>query len=312
MGSLVALILVPWPLVFLTVPEVSTIYAAIPDSVLIIVTLCGAAWGIGGIFWGRAIDALGLALGVSLMMGLINVFGSIGPMYIFEPGQLNTPGGHMLMISLTVLIVGVVVIAIAGKAKESDLKNNSEHSSSPKSTIRLQTPFILGLVFCIFSGVLSAGVNFGLVYGAPISEKAIELGVPLYATGFAIWSLVFTSNYFVNLLYGVITMIKNRNVKRLITDGSPGNWLGALFMGLAWPGGIIIYGIGAAGMGPYGAYVGFPMMILVSILTSNIAGALSGEWKGTSARPRWIMIAGVVVIFAAFILLGNSHQLLSK
>lgn len=79
-GSLLALSLLPWPLSYFFVNDLSQLYSAIPNSVLISVALCGIFWGIGGIYWGRAIAALGMALGVSILMGLINVFGSIVPL----------------------------------------------------------------------------------------------------------------------------------------------------------------------------------------------------------------------------------------
>jgi L-rhamnose-H+ transport protein len=83
-------------------------------------------------------------------------------------------------------------------------------------------------------------------------------------------------------------------------------------MGLAWPGGIAIYGIAACQLGDYGAYVGFPMMLVCSILFGNLAGALSGEWKGTSPAARQAMIAGVVILILALGVMGLANQLLAK
>ena len=302
-GSLAALVIIPWPLVFLTVPDVGALYRAVPPGVLVAVILSGLAWGVGGIFWGRAIGALGMALGVSLLMGLINVFGSIGPMAIFDSAKILSPGGLTLLGALSLMILGVVVIALAGRRKDEELRKNNSASN---------TPFWLGLLFCLLSGILSAGVNFGFVFGAPLAAEAGKSGVPAYAHSFAVWSLVFTTNYLVNVIYGLVVMLKRGTLHKLVTAGSPSNWFWAVFMGLAWPGGIIIYGIGAGGMGEYGAYGGFPMMILASILTGNAAGALSGEWKGTSRKPRSTMVVGIVILFIAFALLGYANQLLAN
>jgi L-rhamnose-H+ transport protein len=301
-GSLAALVIIPWPLVYLTVPDVGALYRSVPSGVLVAVILSGLAWGIGGIFWGRAIGALGMALGVSLLMGLINVFGSIGPMAIFDSAKILSPGGLTLLGALAIMILGVVVIALAGRRKDEELR---------KSNSAGNTPFWLGLLFCLLSGILSAGVNFGFVFGAPLAAEAGKSGVPAFAHSFAVWSLVFTANYLVNAIYGLVVMLKRGTLRKLVTDGCPSYWLGAVFMGLAWPGGIIVYGIGAGGMGSYGAYVGFPMMILTSILAGNAAGALGGEWRGTSMKPRRTMAAGILILFIAFALLGYSNQLLA-
>ena len=222
---MIALVLVPWPLVLATVPDVAGIYSKVSPGVLVAVLLSGVGWGLGGIFWGRAIGALGMALGVSLLMGLINVFGSVAPLAIFEPAKLATRGGLTLIAAVAIMIGGVVVIALAGNA--------------------------------------------------------------------------------------LIMMVKRGTLRTLLANGSASYWAAALFMGLAWPGGIIIYGIGASSMGAYGAYAGFPMMILSSILAGNLAGAAGGEWSGTKRGSRMTMLAGVLIMFAAFGLLGFANSLLA-
>lgn len=249
-----------------------------------------------------------MALGITILMGLINVFGSVVPLATFEPAKLFTPGGYMLVIALAVMIFGIVIISLAGQKKE--LAQNSIEQNQSKSLKK--KAFKLGLIICLISGVLSAGVNFAFIFGAPITNNAILLEVPPFATSFAVWSLVFTANFFINTIYGFYIMVKKGTFKYLSKGRISNEWLGALFMGLAWPGGIIVYGIGANMMGPYGAYAGFPMMILASILAGNLAGAVNGEWKNSGALPRRVMSAGILVLFIAFSLLGYSTYLMNS
>jgi L-rhamnose-H+ transport protein len=54
------------------------------------------------------------------------------------------------------------------------------------------------------------------------------------------------------------------------------------------------------------------MMLVCSILFGNVAGALGGEWQGTSARARIAMALGVAVLIVALALMGVSNQLLVK
>ncbi len=304
-GSLIALVLVPWPLVFATVPGLGAIYRSVPPGVLAAVFLCGVGWGVGGIFWGRAISALGMALGVSLLMGLINVFGSVVPLALFEPSKLVTRGGLMLVLAVAIMIAGVVVIALAGKRRE------REQTAERPTADGAKVSFLLGLTFCVLSGVLSALVNFGFIFGRPLATATAAAGAPAFATSFPVWALVFTGNYLVNFIYALIIMTRRGTLRTIIANGSPAYWAAALFMGLAWPGGIIIYGIGASAMGEYGAYAGFPMMILASILAANLAGAIGGEWKGTKSSSRKTMVAGVLIMVAAFCLLGFANRLLA-
>lgn len=313
LGSLIALVLVPWPLALLTVPELFSVYGAVGPKLVLITIGCGVGWGLGGIYWGKAIAAVGMALGVSLLMGFINVFGSIGPMAIMEPEKLATRGGLTLIGAVAVMIVGVVIISVAGTLKEKELvkDNGTKEHSGTEEEAKPSTPFFVGLMFCVLSGVLSALVNFGFIYGEPIGAAAKDTGTSAWAAGFAIWALVFTGNYAVNFIYAVVLMVKNKTAGLIMKEGEPIYWFWAFFMGIAWPAGIAVYGIAAHKMSDYGAYVAFPMMILCSILTGNLAGALTGEWKGTSGKPRRIMALGVFVLFAAFAVLGLSNKILA-
>lgn len=303
LGSLIALAVVPWPLALFTIPHLHQVYADAGTRVVVLTLLCGAAWGLGGIFWGKSIAVVGLALGVSLMMALITSFGSLVPLAIFEPAKLATPGGLALVAAVAVMIIGVVAMAKAGSLRAAE---QGQAAGSGGSGV----PFMAGLIFCLVAGVLSAGVNFGFIVGAPIAQKAAAHGSSAAATGFAIWSLVFTANYGINTLYGLGLAIKNKSLGRF-AEGTPSYWFWAVFMGLTWPGGIALYGIAAHKMGAYGAYAAFPMMLLVSILAGNAAGALTGEWKGTSRRPQTWMLAGVLVLFIAFVVLGLANKLMA-
>ena len=138
-GSAFALALVPWPLALATVPDLAAVYRSVPWWVLAAVVASGVAWGVGGIFWGRAIDSLGMALGVSLLMGLINVFGSIGPLAVFKPQKLLTPGGLALIGALAVMILGVIVVALAGSRRAAEQAGGAAAAAPPR--------FWLGLGF---------------------------------------------------------------------------------------------------------------------------------------------------------------------
>jgi len=311
LGSLIALVAVPWPLALLTVPDLGGVYQSIPTSKLLLTFLFGVGWGLGGIFWGKAIAAVGMALGVSLLMGLINVFGSLVPLAVFQSDQVATAGGLTLISAVALMVGGIVFIARAGKLKEADLVARTPAATPSAQATKAATPFSLGLLFCVVSGLLSALVNFSFISGAEIATAAEQAGASVWAKGFAIWALVFTGNYLVNFLYAAWLMARNRTFAQL-AHGDARHWGWVVFMGLAWPGGIAVYGIAAYQLGDYGAYVGFPMMLVCSILFGNLAGALGGEWKGTSPKARHAMVTGVAILILALGVMGLANQLLAK
>jgi len=306
LGLLMALLLVPWPLAFLTVPHLLDVLSNVETHVLVVTFLFGVGWGLGALFWGKAIAAIGMALGGSLMMGLINIFGSPLLLAITNPRKLAELGGVVLMAAVAVTVVGVVVCAMAGRAKQREMRLPSVESFGAR------TPFIVGLIFCIISGVFSASVNFGLIFGEPIAVAAKAAGASDAAKNNAIWALVFTGNFLINAVYAFYVMFKNKTMGLLVSQGSIRYWLGALFLGLALPLGIVLYGVGASQMGPYGPYVAFPMMLVSSILFGNLAGAMTGEWHGVSARTKAAMLAGVTVLAIAFAMFGVANQLLGE
>lgn len=309
LGSLIALLVVPWPLALLTVPDLGEVYHRIPTSKLLLTLLFGVGWGLGGIFWGKAIAAVGMALGVSLLMGLINVFGSLLPLGMFQRDTVATAGGLTLLGAVAIMVAGIGFIARAGRIKERDLAA-AKPQTATAGAAKPATAFSVGLLFCVLSGALSALVNFSFIFGADIASAAETSGATLWAKGFAIWALVFTGNYLVNFLYAACLMVKNRSFAQ-IARGDARHWGWVIFMGLAWPGGIAVYGIAAYLLGNYGAYVGFPMMLICSILFGNLAGALTGEWRGTSARARSAMTLGVLILILALGVMGLSNHLLA-
>lgn len=307
LGSLIALVVVPWPLVLLTVPNLPEVYHDIPTAKLWLTFVFGVGWGLGGIFWGKAIAAVGMALGVSLLMGLINVFGSLVPLALYQRDKVATAGGLTLIGAVAIMVLGIVCIATAGKIRERDLAAGQAAAGSPSPS----TPFLVGLLFCVLSGVLSALVNFSFISGADIAAAAERAGAAVWAKGFAIWALVFTGNYLVNFLYALGLMARNRSFGQ-IALGDGWHWFWVVFMGIAWPAGIAVYGIAAFLLGDCGAYVGFPMMLVCSILFGNLAGALTGEWKGASGQAKYMMVLGVGILVVALGVMGLSNQLLTK
>ena len=86
-------------------------------------------------------------------------------------------------------------------------------------------------------------------------------------------------------------------------------WAGAVVMGVLWAVGIVVYGMGATRIGRFGAFLGYPMMLICSILTGNALGVLSGEWNGISGAAKRVMAYGVCSLMLAIAVLAYSSRL---
>ena len=306
-GSLVALVLVPWPLAWLTVPNLMGALSDASLTSILAALLFGAGWGVGGVFFGLGVAALGISLGLSLILGLVAIGGSIFPLLMKYPDQLLRPAGLVLMAGITVMLLGLVACARAGQLKEDSTKPSEPGGSGTGRKVS----FKLGLFFCVASGLTSALVNFGLIFGDDIAKAAIRQGAsPSNATN-AIWALVFTANYVVNVAYALYLARKHRTLGKFLQRGIGAYWAAAVYLGILWAGGIVVYGLGATQMGKFGAFLGYPVMLIAAILTGNALGAFTGEWRGVPSRPKLVMTSGVGLLMFAIVILAYSSRLMS-
>ena len=210
-GSLMALLLVPWPLAFWTVPGLMDAYHRSSWSAILLALLFGAGWGFGGVFFGLSINMVGLSLGYSIIFGIIAINGSLTPLLMNEPAKLATTGGMWFLAAMAAMLGGIVVCSIAG-----NLKTKSA-SESPAAAANTKTgSFRVGLILCIVAGVLSGLVNFAFIYGTEITKQAQQSGADPFSAINALWALVFTANYIANVGYCVYLMMRNGTTAKTI------------------------------------------------------------------------------------------------
>ncbi|MFN8006362.1 MAG: L-rhamnose/proton symporter RhaT [Terriglobia bacterium] len=305
-GSLMALLLIPWPVALLTIPNLAEVYKNSSLHSILMAVLFGAGWGMGGVFFGLGISMVGLSLGLSLIFGLIAINGSLIPLLMEHPEQLTKPSGFVVLGGIAVMIAGLIVCALAGKKKELDQSSEALQKAEQAPS---KATFSKGLLFCVAAGVLSALVNFGLIFGTQVTNQAIQQGASPANASNAVWALVFTANFLVNVGYCIFLLRRNGTGALFRESGTAWYWGAAAIMGIVWAGGIIVYGAGAFLLGHLGAYIGFPMMLIASILTGNVLGFLNGEWKETSRTSLRLMAGGVGLLIAAILLLGYANTL---
>ncbi len=291
------LIVFPWIINFATVPNVTRVYAEASPSTLIKVLVFGLLWGVGATLFGLGISRVGMGLGFALILGITASFGSLLPLAILHPGELAVKRGLALIVGTAVMVGGLVLLAIAGRAREHDLGTGSS----------VRSDFTVGLVICIFSGIFSSMMNFSFVFGDELRLRALEAGASNAMAANPIWALTVTGGFVANFLYCVYLLNKNRTWA-VFRQGSPSAyWLLGISMGLLWFGGIVLYGTGAASLGNLGGIVGWPIFMTIDIIAALFWGAVSGEWKGASRRALVYNWAGVVFLLAAIAVISAGN-----
>jgi len=79
-------------------------------------------------------------------------------------------------------------------------------------------------------------------------------------------------------------------------------------MGLFWFGGQALYGVGVSHMGSLGVVIGWPLLMGMIIVTSNVAGIITGEWNGVSVASKRFLAGGMVTILIALGVLAVAQR----
>lgn len=292
-----ALVIFPPLMTFLTVPHLHSVYASVPASVIVIVAACGAGWGISQVFFGLAVESVGIALAFSIILGIAAAVGGLFPLIRYHADKLFAPSGIDVLVGVALVIVGVGICAKAGRKREAALGQGVDANKA--SMMR-------GLVYCIISGVGSALVNIGFTSGPQLLSAAEQSGAATQWAPNAVWLPLMMAGGIPNLIYCIYLVRKNRNGNNFSRRGTSGYYILAAIMAFFWFGSTLLYGIAAGKMGSLGTTVGWPVFMSMIVITASIWGVLTGEWRGSGRRPVQIMYGGLAMLILAIIVLSRA------
>ena len=78
-------------------------------------------------------------------------------------------------------------------------------------------------------------------------------------------------------------------------------------MGLLWIAGFVCYAPGARQLGSLGTSVGWAIMMSSMVITANLWGLLTGEWKGANRKAYALLTSGVVILIVAIAMVGYAN-----
>jgi len=297
--TIYALVLFPPVVTLATVPGLRDLYSNASGGVLLTVIACGAGWGISQVFFGLAVEAIGIALAFSVILGLAAAVGSLVPLVQLHSEKVLAREGLTVFAGVALVLVGVGICAAAGRRREAALG---------KSVAPDRTPVVRGLLFCVFSGVGSALVNFGLTFGAPLLAAAEKSGAAKIWAPNAVWMPLMCAGGIPNLIYCIYLLRKNRTGPRFQESGTAGYFLLACAMAFFWFGSTLLYGIAAGRLGSLGAILGWPLFMSLIVITASVWGVATGEWKGAGRRPLQLMYGGVAMLVLAIFVLATASR----
>jgi L-rhamnose-H+ transport protein len=299
--SVFALLLLPVVVTLCTVPDLAAIYRGAGIAQLLSVMAFGAGWGLAQVFFGIAVDDIGIALTFSLVLGTSAAVGALIPMLRLHQDKLNTPAGHTLLLGIAAVLLGVAICAVAGRLRESVM-------SKAAGTQRKNAT--AGLVLAILCGFGASLVNFGVTFGAPLIAMAARHGASAISAVNAVWLPFMLAGAIPNLLYCFYLLHRNSSSRNFAHAGF-NHWILAFTMAAFWFGSTLLYGAATAKLGPLGAVLGWPLFMSLIVIAASLLGILTGEWKGSGRRPLAVQLTGVTALTLAIFILAKASQALA-
>jgi L-rhamnose-H+ transport protein len=291
--SLISLVALPWALALLLAGDVFEVYRGLTPSQWLPAFLFGFGWGIAQVLFGLSIARLGLALGCAIIIGLGSLFGTLVPLFFKNREVLGTGRGVLILCGLAVMVAGVIVSAAAGRMREG---KGAEHRTGGGSY-----PFALAIA--VLCGLMAPMVNYSFAFGQEIADRAVQLGVPQTRAGYAVWPVGLFGGLLPNLAYSIYLLSKNK------TWGAfRGPWVKeaglATLMAVFWMGAMSIYGVAAVYLGALGLSVGWGLFQIFNIMSANVSGVVTGEWRSAPPRALRVLYGGLALLGCATVILA--------
>lgn len=301
--ALAGLLAFPLVLALATCPGTLKVIAGAGPKTLAQCVGFGALWGLGGLTWGLMIRYLGIGLGLAIGCGLCSATGTlIPPLVTGQAGTLvATAGAKIVLGGVLGSLVGIALVGLAGKFKEGEL------TEEQKKAAVAEFDFRKGMLVVLFSGIASAGMNFGLQSGAALEKAAAAAGTPTAWCGMPVLVVVFWGGLAVNVAWCLWQNGRNgtfADYGRMAKTAAPA-W--AALAGVIWACQFACQKIGEPQMGDL-KYIGFAVVMGSSIFFSSLLGLLMGEWKGTGAKTKGCLALGILVLLVSFCVISYGSK----
>ena len=290
----IAMIILPIAWAIMVVPNLFEVIGNAPNDAVFFGIFFGFLWGVGGILFGKSVPYIGLSLTYGIVMGLAASVGSIIPLLQVED-TFSNPATKYVIIAVVIMLVGVALTAKAGIERDKLIGDTNDPSNMSK-----------GIMIAVSCGVLSALLNVGFANATPVALEAEKMGALIRNSSLAAWVVVLMGAFLMNLGYALLLLFKNNSWDSFNVPAAGNAYKWAILAGLFWFAALGIYGQGSALMGTMGPVIGWPMLLGLSLIISNIWALRSGEWKDAK-KPFQLMLVGLGIIIFASILLGYSN-----
>lgn len=307
-AGMVPLLILPWLVVLLTVPNPWAAFYDVGWRPLLLANTLAVGWGIANILGGMCAVRIGLVLGGAIVTGFGVTVAVTIPMLLKGTGLFgNSPNlcsvpGVTVLAGVALMLCAVVLSVIAGFGRERMLKTVARSSTVPTGS------FLGGLFMAIVAGVLSSGPALAFVYGnGPIIAAMKAHGAGEVSASLSVWAGGFFGGALLNVLYPAWLITKRGSWSLL--GQHLGETVVATLIGAQLIVGFGLQGLGMVALGNLGASIGTGIQQAMQIASTQVVGFVSGEWRGVFGRPRRLIVAAVAVLLMAVLIMSIANFL---
>ena len=307
-GGIFSWLIAPWFFAAVQTRDLLAVLSATPPQTLLWCWFFGA---LCGLTFGLTMRYLGLSLGMAIALGLTTAFGTLLPPLFdgtFAAKLLSNASGHVILAGIVVTLIGIGVVALAGRAKEAEMSAAGSQATIGEFDLKK------GVLIAVFSGVMSSCFAFGLAAGEPIRQLTLAHGTGALWQGLPVLCVVLLGGLTTNLIWCAGLIVKNRSAGQWIgkgeTAGAPllRNYTLCAVAGLAWYFQFFFYTMGESQMGRYG-FSSWTLHMASIIIFSTLWGFALKEWKGVSGKTRSLVIGGILVLVLSTVVIGVGNAL---
>lgn len=267
---------------------------ATPITRLLIIFLSGAVWGLGGIGYGMSLVLLGLSFTYSVLFSITTLLGALIPIWV--GWEQRSEHVDWFFLGLATCVIGTIVLGSA--ASRRDREGNGQEQNALLMPIP-ELPFAWTLLIALAGGVFSACMGLSMAANASLVNRALENGASQVLAPLVVWLPLNLGSATVALAYGSWCCSRSSSFKDLYQQHPIRNWGLVLLMGGLGFGGLLAYGFGESGKNHPAVNEAWAIFMASFILSGNVIGWFTGEWRNSNSQTVVRMIAGVVLLLSA-------------
>ncbi|MEI6054903.1 MAG: L-rhamnose/proton symporter RhaT [Lentisphaerota bacterium] len=286
-----SMLLLPLVTIFIFCPNFLLIVSKAQILPIATLVIGGLFFGLGQVGFAMAFKHLGFSINFVITISIGTAFTALIGL-IASPKLILSLYGLLQFAGAAVFILAVMLGGLAGITRDNAKKSFESKASNAVTNVKL------GVFLSIIGGIGSAFEGSAFVIANPyIADIAMKSGYKDPASDFFSWIIIFMSSSIPPLLYFAGLMVKNGTLQSFWNSSKNYYFPITIVMGLgAWASVLVFSFASSLVGGELAPTIVWPMFMVFIILTSNMVGFISGEWKD-APKSAYVKIYSSIATF---------------